>query len=130
MLKRENTIKTINSNTYIKCRQTTNTAHRYKNGFELGNPIPLGRNVLLDNHPKGLLKSKKLQELRLGLYTVQQMLINTTPLTYKTTFTASSNMFNLPDANEILFRPPRKRKPPTYFGEPIPSDLIHKHEAK
>ena len=78
MLKRENTFKTIYSNTYTKCRQTTNKAHKYRNRIKLGNPIPEGRKVLLENHSKGLLKSKKLQELRSEPYTVQRMLTNTT----------------------------------------------------
>ena len=78
MLKRENTFETIYSNTYTKCRQTTNKAHKYRNRFKLGKPIPEGRKVLLENHSKGLLKSKKLQELRSGPYTVQRMLTNTT----------------------------------------------------
>ena len=78
MLKRENTFRTIYSNTYTKCRQTTNKAHKYRNIFKLGKPIPEGRKVLLENHSKGLLKSKKLQELRSGPYTVQRMLTNTT----------------------------------------------------
>ena len=36
------------------------------------------KKVLLENHSKGLLMSKKLQELRSGPYTVQHMLNNTT----------------------------------------------------
>ena len=78
MLKRENTFKTIYSKTYNKCRQTTNKAHKSGNRFKLGKPLPEGRKVLLENLPKGLLKSKKLQELRSGPYTVQRMLTNTT----------------------------------------------------
>ena len=78
MLKRENTFKTIYSNTYTKCRQTKNKAHKFRNRFKLGKPIPEGKKVLLGNHSKGLLKSKKLQELRSGPYTVQRMLTNTT----------------------------------------------------
>ena len=78
MLKRENTFKTINSITYNKCRQTTNKAHKNRNRFKLRKPIPEGRKVLLENHSKGLLKSKKLQELRSGPHTVQRMLTNTT----------------------------------------------------
>ena len=77
-LKRENTFKTIYSNTYIKCRKTTNKAHEYRNRFKLGKPIPESRKVLLENHSKGLLKSKKLQELRSGPFTVQQILTNIT----------------------------------------------------
>ena len=78
MLKQENTFKTIYSNIYTDCRQTTNKAHKYRNRFKLGKPIHEGRKVLLEIHSKGLLKSEKLQELRSGPYTVQRMLFNTT----------------------------------------------------
>ena len=70
--------KFIYSNTYTKCRQTTNKAHKYRNRFKLGKPISEGRKVLLENHTKGLLKSKKLQELCSGPYTVQRMITDTT----------------------------------------------------
>ena len=78
MLKRENTYKRKYLNTNTKCRQTTNKAHKYRNRFKLGRPIPEGRKVLLENHSKGLLKSKKLRKLRSGPYTVKRMLTNTT----------------------------------------------------
>ena len=52
MLKRENTFKTIYSKNYTKCRQTTNKAHKNRNSFKLGKPIPEGRKVLLKNHPR------------------------------------------------------------------------------
>ena len=45
---------------------------------------------------------------------------------YNSTPTAS----NLPDANEVLSRPQRNREAPTFFGEPIPSDLLQKLKKK
>ena len=44
--------------------------------------------------------------------------------------TASPNISNLPDANEVLSRTRRNRKALTFFGEPIPSDLIQKLKKK
>ena len=38
----------------------------------------------------------------------------------------ASNKSNLLDAIEVLSRPQRNRKAPTFFGEPISSDLIYK----
>ena len=49
---------------------------------------------------------------------------------HNSTTTASPNVSNLPDANEVLSRPQRNRKAPTFFGEPIPSNLIHKLKKK
>ena len=53
-----------------------------------------------------------------------------TPSPHKSTPTASPNVSNLPDANEVLSRPQRNRKAPPFFGEPIPSDLVHKLKTK
>ena len=83
MLKQKNTFITIYSKTYIKCRQTTNKAHKYRNRFKLGKPIPECRKVLFENHSKGLLDTKKLQWLRSGPYTVQRMLRMLTNTTYE-----------------------------------------------
>ena len=49
---------------------------------------------------------------------------------HNSTPTASPNVSKLPDANEVLSRPQRNRKAPTFFGEPIPSDLLHKLKKK
>ena len=49
---------------------------------------------------------------------------------YNPTPTASPNISNLPDANEVLSSPQRNRNAPTFFGEPIPSDLLHKLKEK
>ena len=44
----------------------------------MGKQIKIGRKVLLENHAKGLLKSKKLLELRSGPYTVTKQITNNT----------------------------------------------------
>ena len=49
---------------------------------------------------------------------------------YNSTPTTSPNISNLPDANEVLNRPQLNRKPPTFFGEPILSELLHKLKKK
>ena len=49
---------------------------------------------------------------------------------HNSTPTASPNISNLPDANGVLSRSQRNRRAPTFFGEPIPSDLIHKIKKK
>ena len=78
VLQRENEFKKIYVSTYTRCRQVTNRAHYYRNRFKLGKAIPIGNKVLLENHSKNLLKSKKLQELRSGPYTVVRQITNTT----------------------------------------------------
>ena len=78
ILQRENEFKNLYSETYTRCRQITNEAHENRNKFKLGKPIKIGRKVLLENHAKGLLKSKKLLELSSGPYTVTNQITNTT----------------------------------------------------
>ena len=78
ILQGENEFKNMYSKTYTRRRLITNKAHEYRNRFNLGKPIKIGRKVLLENHAKGLLKSKKLLELRSGLYTVTKQITNTT----------------------------------------------------
>ena len=45
---------------------------------------------------------------------------------YNSTPTASPNISNLRDANEVMRRPESNGKAPTFFDEPIPSNLINK----
>ena len=78
VLQRETDFENIYCNTYTRCRQVTNKAHEYRNRFKLGRPISIGSKVLLENHSKSLLISKKLQSLRSGPYTVTKHITNTT----------------------------------------------------
>ena len=49
---------------------------------------------------------------------------------YNTSLTASPIISHLPDTNKVLSRTQRFRKPPLFFGEPIPFDLVHKLKRK
>ena len=53
-----------------------------------------------------------------------------TLLPYNFTPTSSPNISTLPDANEVLSRLQRYRKVPTFFDQPIPSELIYKLKNK
>ena len=55
---------------------------------------------------------------------------NSLTSTYDSTDTASPIISKLPNANEVLRRPQSNGKPPTFFGEPVPSDLIHELNKK
>ena len=85
ILQRENEFKNIYSKTCTRCRQITNKAPEYRNSFELGKPIKIGPKVLLENQAKGLLKSKKLLELRSGPYTVTKQITNTFEIVHDST---------------------------------------------
>ena len=52
--------------------------HEYKNSCKLGRAISIGTKILLKNHSRNLLISKRLQSLRHGHYTVTKHITNTT----------------------------------------------------
>ena len=78
LLERETAFKKVYSTTYEKCRKQTARSHAYRNRFKLGNHLNIGQKVLLENHRKDLSKSQKLQQLRLGPFTVTKRITNTT----------------------------------------------------
>ena len=78
LLERETAFKKIYSSTYEKCRKQTARSHAYRNRFKLGSHLNIGQKVLLENHRKDLSKSQKLQQLRLGPFTVTKRITNTT----------------------------------------------------
>ena len=77
LLDRETAFKKIYSSTYEECRKQTARSHAYRNRFKLGNHLNIGQKVLLENHRKDLSKSQKLQQLRLGPFTVTKRITNT-----------------------------------------------------
>ena len=60
VLQGETDFRNIYCNTYTRCRQVKNKTHEYRNRFKLGRPNSIGSKVLLENHSKSLLISKKL----------------------------------------------------------------------
>ena len=78
LLDRETAFKKVYSATYERCRKQTARSHAYRNRFKLGQHLNIGQKVLLENHRKDLTKSQKLQQLRLGPFTVTKRITNTT----------------------------------------------------
>ena len=78
ILQRDNEFKKIYFKTYTRGRRVTNKAHEYRNRLKLGKTIKIGREVLLENHAKGLLKSKIILQMGSGPSTVTKQITNTT----------------------------------------------------
>ena len=78
LLKRENEFKRIYSSTYQRCRQNTSKAHEHRNRFKLGRPMSTGQKVFSENHAQDLMRSQKLNPLRVGPFTVTKQITNTT----------------------------------------------------
>ena len=78
LLERERDFKRIYSATFERCREQTARSHAYRNRFKLGNHLDIGQKVLFENHRQDLSKSQKLQQRRLGPFTVTKRITNTT----------------------------------------------------
>ena len=78
LLERERDFKRIYSATFERCREQTARSHAYRNRFKLGQHLETGQKVLYENHRQDLSKSQKLQQRRLGPFTVTKRITNTT----------------------------------------------------
>ena len=78
LLDRERDFKRIYSSTFERCGEQTAHSHAYRNRFKLGHHLPVGQKVLYENHQQDLSKSQKLQQRRLGPFTVTKRVTSTT----------------------------------------------------
>ena len=72
LLERERDFKRIYSATFERCREQTARSHAYRNRFKLGQHLEIGQ-----NHRQDLSKSQKLQQRRLGPFTVTKRVTKT-----------------------------------------------------
>ena len=78
LLDRERDFKRIYSSTFERCREQTPRSHAYRNRFKLGHHQNVSQKVLYENHRQDLSKSQKLQQRRLGPFTVTKQVTSTT----------------------------------------------------
>ena len=78
LLERGRDFKRIYSVTFERCREQTARSHAYRNLFNLGQHLEIGQKVLYENHRQDLSKGQKLQQRRLGPFTVTKRATNTT----------------------------------------------------
>ena len=78
LLEREWTFKQILLSTFERCREQTARSHAYRNRFKLGHHLEVGHKVLYENYKQDLKRSQKLQQRRLGPFTVTKRITNTT----------------------------------------------------
>ena len=78
LLEREQTFKQIYSSTFERCREQTARSHAYRNRINRGHHLEIGQKVLFESHKQDLTRSQKLQQRRLGPFTVINRITNTT----------------------------------------------------
>ena len=78
LLDRERVFKRYYSTTFERCREQTARSLAYRNRFKLGHYLDVGQKVLYEEHRQDLSKSQKLQQRRLGPFTVTKSVTSTT----------------------------------------------------
>ena len=118
-MERERDFKRIYSATFERCREQTARSHAYRNRFKLGHHLDIGQKVLYENHRQDLLKSQKLQQRRLGPFTVTKRITNTT---YQIQDDKDPTIFKTVHRNHLVEYYPKEESLPPMIEEYVPSD--------
>ena len=119
LLERERDFKRIYSATFEKCREQTARSHAYRNRFKLGHHPEIGQKVLYENHRQDLSKSQKLQQRRLGPFTVTKRITNTT---YQIQDDKDPPVLKTVHRNHLVEYYPKENSLPPMIEEYIPAD--------
>ena len=116
---REGTFKQIYSSTFERCREQTARSHAYRNRFKLGHHLEIGQKVLYENHKQDLTRSQKLQQRRLGLFTVTKRITNTT---YQIQDDKDPRIIKTVHRNHLVEYYPKEGSLAAMIEECVPSD--------
>ena len=122
LLVRERDFKHMYSATFERCREQTAHSHAYRNRFKLGHHLELGRKVLYENHRQDLSKSQKLQQRRLGPFTVTKRITSTT---YQIQDDQDPTIAKTVSRNHLVEFLPKEESLPAMIEKYIPSDKRH-----
>ena len=118
-LERKRDFKRIYSATLERCREQTARSHAYRNRFKLGHHLDIGQKVLYENHRQDLSKSQKLQQRRLGPFTVTKRITNTT---YQIRDDKDPTILETVHRNHLVEYYPKEESLPPMIEEYVPSD--------
>ena len=119
LLERERNFKRIYSATFERCREQTARSHAYRNRFKLGHHLDIDQKVLYENHRQDLSKSQKLQQRRLGPFTITKRITNTT---YQIQDDKDPTILKTVHRNHLVEYYPKETSLPPMIEEYIPSD--------
>ena len=119
LLERERNFKQIYSSTFERCREQTARSHAYRNRFNLGHHLEIGQKVLYENHKQDLTRSQKLQQRRLGPFTVTKRITNTT---YQIQDDKDPTIIKTVHRNHLVEYYPKEGSLPAMIEEYLPSD--------
>ena len=119
LLERERDFKRIYSATFERCREQTTRSYAYRNRFKLGQHLDIKQNVLFENHRQDLSKRQKLQQRRLGPFTVTKRVTNTT---YQIQDDKDPTIFKTVHRNHLVEYYPKEETLPPMIEEYRPMD--------
>ena len=119
LLDRERDFKRIYSSTFERCREQTARSHAYRNRFKLGHHLDVGQKVLYQNHRQDLSKSQKLQQRRLGPFTVTKRVTSTT---YQIRDDKDPSITKTIHRNHLVEYCPKEESLPAMIQEYVPHD--------
>ena len=119
LLEREQTFKQIYSSTFEGCREQTAQSYAYRNRFKLGHHLEIGQKVHYENHKQDLTRSQKLQQRRLGPFTVTKCITNTT---YQIQDDKDPTIIKTVHRNHLVEYYPKEGSLPAMIEDYVPSD--------
>ena len=119
LLEKERTSGEIFPSTFERCPEQTARSHAYRNRFKLAHHLEIGQKVLCEKHKQDLTRSQKLQQLRLGLFTVTKRIKNTT---YPIQDHKDPTIIKTVHRNHLVDYYPEERSLPAMREEYVPSD--------
>ena len=119
LLEKERTFKQIFCSTFERCREQTARSHAYRNRFKLGHHLEVGQKVLYENHKQDLTRSQKLQQRRLGPFTVTKRIANTT---YQIQDDKDPTVIKTLHRNHLVEYYPKEGSLPAMIEEYVPSN--------
>ena len=119
LLERERTFKQIYSSTFERCRKQTARSHACRNRFKLGHHLEIGQKVLYENDKEDLTRSQKLQQRKLGHFTVTKRITSTT---YQIPDDKDPAVIKTVHRNHLLEYYPKEGSLPAMIEEYVPSD--------
>ena len=122
LLERERDFKRIYSATFEGCREQTARSHAYRNRFKQGQHLEIGQKVLYENLRQDLSKSQKLQQRRLGPFTVTKRVTNTT---YQIQDDNDPTILKTVHRNHLVEYYPKEETLPPMIEEYVPMDQRH-----
>ena len=122
MLDQEKEFKRIYSSTFARCAEQTARSHAYRNRFKLGHHLAVDQKVLYENHRQDLSRSQKLQQRRLGPFTVTKRVTSTT---YQIQDDQNPSVIKTVHRNHLVEYYPKEESLPAVIEDYVPHDQRH-----